>query len=65
MPDDWVAELDRTALLCADREVQVLIAQIPPSAQKLSRGLTQLNDNYAFAQIQELTRAYLTRQPHA
>jgi CheY-like chemotaxis protein len=62
MPDDWVAELDRTALLCADREVQVLIAQIPPSAQKLSRGLTQLNDNYAFAQIQELTRAYLTRK---
>ncbi|TAD75012.1 MAG: PAS domain S-box protein [Oscillatoriales cyanobacterium] len=62
MPNDWIAELDRAARLCADREVQVLIAQIPLSAHKLSRSLTQLNDNYAFAQIQELTQTCLARR---
>jgi len=59
MPQDWVVELHQASRCCEQKAVVQLIEQIPADGLSLAFGLKQLAENFAFDEIQKLTRSYL------
>ncbi|MUG92037.1 response regulator [Scytonema sp. UIC 10036] len=54
MPQTWIADLHRAALLCYDDDILNLIEQIPKNYTSLITDLHELTHNYQFAQILQL-----------
>lgn len=59
MPRLWVETLYQTSLLCEEKAIQDLLAQIPTENSFLRRSLEFLTQNFNFPQIMHLTKTYL------
>lgn len=55
----WIEELYQGAAQCSDRQLQVLIEQIPPEHSTLAQTLKDLVEDFRFDIILELANPYL------
>jgi two-component system, sensor histidine kinase and response regulator len=59
MSATWIAQLHQAALLCNEEEVLLVIEQIPPEHESLTKELRQLSQNFEFHRIMQLAQADL------
>lgn len=59
MPNNWVIELYQASIACQHTVVQELIKQILSEYSSLAVGLDQLNQNFEFEKMMQLTQTYL------
>ncbi|KYC40843.1 hypothetical protein WA1_24800 [Scytonema hofmannii PCC 7110] len=59
MSATWIAQLHQAALLCNDEEVLLVIEQIPPEHESLTKELQHLSQNFEFHRIMQLAQAAL------
>ncbi|MEB3182269.1 MAG: response regulator [Nostocaceae cyanobacterium] len=55
MPNEWIAQLNRSATICRDDEILQLIQQIPQGHTDLAKALDDLNYNFRFEEIMNLS----------
>lgn len=55
MPNEWIAQLHKTATTCRDDLILQLIEQIPQSHADLAKALEELTYNFRFEEIMKLT----------
>ncbi len=56
MPDEWIIELYQASVACQHTVVQELIKQIPSEYSSLAMGLEELNQNFEFEKMMQLTQ---------
>jgi signal transduction histidine kinase len=59
MPNEWIAQLHRSATICRDDLISPLIEQIPESHADLAKALEDLNYNFHFEEIIKLAELAL------
>jgi len=55
MPNEWISQLNRSATICRDDEILQLIQQIPQTHTDLAKALDDLNYNFRFEEIMNLS----------
>ncbi|MFB2939430.1 PAS domain S-box protein [Aerosakkonemataceae cyanobacterium BLCC-F154] len=61
MPDNWIVELYQASRSCQQKAVTQLIKQIPEEHLSLALALEQLNQDFDFEKIMQLTQLYLAK----
>lgn len=61
MSDDWLRRLHQAAIKGFDRQISLLIREIPPTQEPLAMTLSDWNQNFQFDRIVTVTQQVLER----